>query len=600
MRKLMLAGLLALGVVASGNWPARAVDQEAINRAIQSGVAYLRTLKKANGSWPHAEMGATALAGLTLLECDVADDDKDVVAAAEFVRGASISCTNTYSISLAIMFLDRLGSPADVPLIESLTVRLLAGQTGTGGWTYTCPPISDAEVRRLSTVVKGNSELVGRAQLPKPDGKRRTIADVSPEIKSQLIGIGGYSPMGFGDNSNTQFATIALWIARRSGLPADTAIGNIDRRYRGTQQADGGWLYIPPLRSPDRAPSLPAMTCAGALGITVAHGAIAEVARGKARAAAIDKDPALQAALAVLSTTVGNPAGDLNDRSIPRAGGKSYYFLWSLERLCMALGLETLDKKDWYSWGAEILLVSQGSNGCWSGEFASSGADTCFALLFLKRSNLVRDLSAGLKGKLKDSIALKSGGVGGAGLKGIPKKLKPGIETESDTKVTPPPIEKKLPPIPDKPEGPSKGPASPLAGLAEELVKAPDTERAAVLQKLRDGKGVEFTEALASAIPHLSGAARQDARAALSERLARKTAETLKNYLGDDDPEIRRAAALACASKGMKNFVPLLIPLLRDRSEDVGKAACVALKELTGQDLGTSPTAWKEWWDKQQ
>ena len=66
------------------------------------------------------------------------------------VRKASTTTTHTYSIALSILFLDLLGDSDDVPLIESLMVRLLAGQDATfGGWGYTCPIISMAETRRL-------------------------------------------------------------------------------------------------------------------------------------------------------------------------------------------------------------------------------------------------------------------------------------------------------------------------------------------------------------------------------------------------------------------------------------------------------------------
>jgi len=49
------------------------------------------------------------------------------------------------------------------------------------------------------------------------------------------------------------------------------------------------------------------------------------------------------------------------------------------------MDLEKIGGKDWYSWGAELLLVSQKQDGSWSGEYGY--ADTCFALLFLKRAN---------------------------------------------------------------------------------------------------------------------------------------------------------------------------------------------------------------------
>jgi len=56
--------------------------------------------------------------------------------------------------------------------------------------------------------------------------------------------------------------------------------------------------------------------------------------------------------------------------------------------------------KDWYSWGAELLLDHQNADGSWmAGGYpgAMPIVDTCFALLFLKRANLAKDLTKKLE-----------------------------------------------------------------------------------------------------------------------------------------------------------------------------------------------------------
>jgi HEAT repeat protein len=75
--------------------------------------------------------------------------------------------------------------------------------------------------------------------------------------------------------------------------------------------------------------------------------------------------------------------------------------------------------------------------------------------------------------------------------------------------------------------------------------------------------------------------------------------QSLGNYLKDEDVEIRRAAALACAMKDAKSLVPSLIPLLGDREVLVKRAANLALRELTGQRFGEDQQAWQDWWNKQ-
>src|SRR5262249_3595741 len=149
-----------------------------------------------------SETGITALAGLTLLECGVPDTDDAVKKAATRVRDACPALTHTYSVALSILFFDRLGDPADVPLIESLTVRLLAGQSADGGWTYDCPSISDAEMKRLMDLINKRIELTTRPEKPKDDDgeNKRSVKDLPDEIRQQLdlIARNGPIPVGGG------------------------------------------------------------------------------------------------------------------------------------------------------------------------------------------------------------------------------------------------------------------------------------------------------------------------------------------------------------------------------------------------------------------
>src|SRR5438876_11752857 len=70
---------LLLGVfLPSLSMPANALaaDPAQIQQAVERGVVHLKQLQAGNGSWPRGEYvgataGATALAGLALLECDV-------------------------------------------------------------------------------------------------------------------------------------------------------------------------------------------------------------------------------------------------------------------------------------------------------------------------------------------------------------------------------------------------------------------------------------------------------------------------------------------------------------------------------------------------
>jgi len=71
------------------------------------------------------------------------------------------------------------------------------------------------------------------------------------------------------------------------------------------------------------------------------------------------------------------------------------YYLWSLERVAVTYNLRTIGGKDWYAWGAPIILANQQADGSWSDRFPGV-PDTCFALLFLNRANVVQDLTRNL------------------------------------------------------------------------------------------------------------------------------------------------------------------------------------------------------------
>src|SRR5687767_10611120 len=92
---LSLAGVLLL------NSSTRAADARDLDAATARGVKALRALQRDDGTWPHQEIGATALAGLTLLECGAAADDPAVAKAAKAVRATCPTLTHTYSVALA-------------------------------------------------------------------------------------------------------------------------------------------------------------------------------------------------------------------------------------------------------------------------------------------------------------------------------------------------------------------------------------------------------------------------------------------------------------------------------------------------------------------
>lgn len=470
------------GPLAAAPLPLPAAQQALVDRAIDRGVDFLKSMQSADNTWTHPKgrhpIGYAALPALTLLECGVPAKDAAIRRAATFVRRYSGSLDTTYELSLAILFLDKLGDPKDEDLIQGLAIRLLTGQTHTGGWSYKCHRIGPETRKELVVLLRqidpqplegvpanrkpdrtmgveaavpkpgpgggpgkpgpgepggvtkpmgggpgggavgktgpaenraaGNLPLPGRPAPNKAPGRKPAVpgeaagpADRPPPVKIPAkfkaivalhdpeVGVGESLLLGgITDNSNTQFATLALWVAQRHNVPLGFALARIARRFQASQNLDGSWGYH--YRQGGGEPEKPAMDCVGLIGLAVGHA----IARAPGEKGPPDKpvnDPRVVNGLVALTRQVGQPAGVL-----PPRGPLHLYALWSIERVAVLYDLPTIGGKDWYGWGCELLLANQTAVGSWeNGDYPGHSPiiDTCLALLFLKRANLASDLT---------------------------------------------------------------------------------------------------------------------------------------------------------------------------------------------------------------
>ena len=496
--------------------------QEAVNVAIEKGVQYIRSIQAPFGDWGDGrhDVGHTALAGLTLLECGADGNDPAVRKAAAFVREKLPQLNHTYQLSLAILFLDKLRDPQDSPMIRVLALRLIAGQTTKGGWNYTCPILSDNEAFQLITFLRNTSPIPLENLVDNGDPKLKLLVPIDAKVKldnlfpkiqtkgpglNQIVDKGGKKPLiasakrplvptgktgpggnatrdskekfvifpeksglprdkksnhppnntnkkgktgnnakrpkkkqgpqkqakinpqtmpvskpfpkhrldkrlqqfgivanepipkayrpkyplkgGRDDNSNSQFAMMALWAARRHGVPMSRTIALVDQRFL-TSQRKNGWSY-----RYERGNPTPSMTCVGLIGLAMGHASHRNVVKKvlQINPRQPKKDLAIQWGL----HTVGKHIGEPGDKRM-----QNLYYLWSLERVAMLYSLKTIDKKDWYHWASDILVANQHPEGSWNGggyPGANSTLDTCFALLILRRANLVEDLTEDIR-----------------------------------------------------------------------------------------------------------------------------------------------------------------------------------------------------------
>src|SRR5439155_9995840 len=134
-------------------------------------------------------------------------------------------------------------------------------------------------------------------------------------------------------------------------------------------------------------------------------------------------------------------------------------------------------------------------------------------------------------------------------------------------------------------------------------------QRETLLARYKAAHGSAYSIALGAAIPKLPAAERTKARSALKAQLTRLSAKELRECLADPEVELHRAAALVCADKGSREFVPDLIQCLKDADRSIARAAHLALIRTTGQNFGPEANAapegyaaaaerWAEWWQQ--
>jgi hypothetical protein len=447
LASMVLAAVLLTSIAGKANAqanPAQAqqgaqpqqATQAAINEAILRGVSYLRSNQNPNGGWGKGTkpgndggwmVGYAALAGITLIECGVSPDDPGIQAAAKGVRSYYQDLDCTYELALAILFLDRMKDKSDRPRIQLLAGRLIASQTPSGGWGYKTPSKSREDIDKLLAAlrklspqqpssgpsprerpgymglcIKMSDDYTSRPEPPPFDATKARSAAVAtlPQglkrlpIFADLASLVLQDPekkewdavAPTTDNSNTHFATLGLWAARKYDVPTDRTFALLVNRFRTSQGGNGSWDYHY-LKGGQNGP--PSMTCVALLGLAIGFVLSSDATvRG-------EKDVAVINAFKNLSNVIGQPAGKIDGRPAPDAVG-GLYFLWGMERIAVLYDVRQLDNKDWYLWGAEILLNAQQTDGSWlKGGYPGENVipNTCFALLFLKRANLTPDLS---------------------------------------------------------------------------------------------------------------------------------------------------------------------------------------------------------------
>lgn len=260
----LLACVMLLAFVARGGAdykPLTKEEQAKVDKAIERGVAFLKGSQTEAGDWKgklfedRFLVGQCALPAYALLESGVPPDDPVIQKAAEYIRSRILATDQTYELSLAILFFDRLGDPKDGKLIPTLALRLIAGQKRMGGWAYSCPSLNEEEEREL---LKSLGSLNKRMEASKSN-RRQALEGFEPPASSRFLTV--FEPAApfvardrrkttdwfssSADNSNSQFGLMGLWVAGRHRIPVKPTFEIMVEYYERTQNYPSGkWNYF--------------------------------------------------------------------------------------------------------------------------------------------------------------------------------------------------------------------------------------------------------------------------------------------------------------------------------------------------------------------
>ncbi len=204
-------------------------------------------------------------------------------------------------------------------------------------------------------------------------------------VEGPRKGSWSYPGEGIGDNSNSQFALLALYEAERAGVQTSDKTWRLARTYwEDCQNIDGSWGYYKTM------PGTGSMTCAGITSLVIAADRIeqpnARVTGEEIQCCSGGESEAENK----IERAVNFLASNFSVTRNPRAMGGSwlFYYLYGLERAGRLTARRFIGNADWYREGAKFLIDNQDKlSGFWSGpgRVETPVLDTSFALLFLSK-----------------------------------------------------------------------------------------------------------------------------------------------------------------------------------------------------------------------
>lgn len=338
--KVISSVSIAALIASQGSTLRAEITAEDVNASIRSGVSFLKNRQRTDGSWnryANQPGGVTALCTLALINSGVKPDDPSVQRAMNYLRRIGPTQRMVYSTSLITMAFCAAEPKRDAPLIQENVRWLQRAQAINGGWDY------------------------------------------------------GIGSSGRTDNSNSQYALLALHEAQRVGIEVDQQVWGRAKNYwiEAQDEKTGAFGY-----QQRRDELTGSMTCAGISSLIIAIENFRETERevdGDRVDCCVPVDDGMDRVERAIDWMGRKFAVEYNPG--PPDSFSSYYllyYLYGMERAGRLSGRRFFGDRDWYREGAEFLVDLQNSlTGAWTGTSAGAESNpdiaTALSLLFLAK-----------------------------------------------------------------------------------------------------------------------------------------------------------------------------------------------------------------------
>ena len=323
-------------------------DQDRVNRAIARGAGWLLRLPLSSKVPMHPARGFDydALILFTLVHAGVKKTDPAYLRYLRRVSTAKIA--STYRASVTALALNAHGGDEHKRKVFECAQYLVDNMCDNGQWGY------------------GLKYDIPVPRVPKSTGG--TTARLRIRRSGRLVATRS------GDNSNSQYACLALLACQRSGAEIDrSVVTKAHAWWASSQNRDGSWGYNAGGKKDFKTGGFGSMTTGGASSIVMLQRMLGKSGKTAAVRRAAD--------------WLGRNFSVSENPKAPQDRVRfHYYYLYALERMGDIGQLPMMGKHPWYAEGADWLLKKQTGIGSWRGDRSMMPiADTCFAILFLER-----------------------------------------------------------------------------------------------------------------------------------------------------------------------------------------------------------------------